>query len=282
MKIMPKRIVFWGRVLWIALWILLAGNIAPLWANNVKIVAGSSLISDIVLALTEGEAEVLTVIPGASCPGHEAVKTTDMFFAADADMILVHAFQQKLPWLSSMKTAGEDGKPQIVVLETEGSWLVPEVQKEAVRDIAVILADAFPAWRETLFERARTRLACVDTAEREVLTRLAPLKGSVVAASEMQADFVRWAGLEVPVTYGRPEAMHPMELVEQIQRLSDRHIAGVIDNWQSGADAGLPLAMELAVPHVVLSGFPGFRKDVPDYGALLRYNAEQLLKLGAE
>jgi zinc transport system substrate-binding protein len=54
----------------------------------------------------------------------------------------------------------------------------------------------------------------------------------------------------------------------------------VVDNYQSGAEAGLPLALELDVPHAVLSNFPGSSEDVPDYFSLLRHNVDQLIRLG--
>lgn len=176
----------------------------------------------------------------------------------------------------------EEGNNRVVVFETEGSWLVPAVQKEAVRDVAAALAEAFPAWRDELFERAGKRISRVDVMERKALDRLAPLRGAVVAASDMQAELVRWAGFEVAVTFGRPEAMQPLELARQTELLRRKQAVGVVDNLQSGADAGLPLAAELGVPHVVLSNFPGFREDVPDYDALLCYNVGELLKLGTE
>ncbi len=252
----------------------------PSGTGGMKIVAGSSLVADIVLDLADGGAEVKTLVPGSSCPGHEAVKTTDLLFAAEADLILVHAFQRKLAWFSGLTGAGGGG-PRVETLETEGNWLVPEVQKEAVREVAGILGETFPAMRREVFERARKRLGRVDAVEREALERLAPLKGAVVGASEMQAELVRWAGFRVPVTFGRPEELQPMELVRQTEILRESGAVGVVDNVQSGADAGLPLALELGVPHAVLSGFPGFREDVPDYVALLRYNVKELLKIGA-
>lgn len=258
------------------------GEFVPPAAGTVKIVVGSSLLADIVLDLVDGKASVLTMVPGSSCPGHETVKTTDLLFAAHADLILVHAFQRELPWLSALKGAMQDGRGRVLVAETEGSWLVPAVQKEAVRDVAARLAETFPAWRDGLLERAGRRLSRVESVERTALDRLAPLRGAVVAASEMQAELVRWAGFEVAVTFGRPEAMQPLELVRQTELLRRKQAVGVVDNLQSGADAGLPLAAELGVPHVVLSNFPGFREDVPDYDALLCYNVGELLKLGTE
>ncbi|MCL1926605.1 MAG: hypothetical protein FWF95_05655, partial [Syntrophorhabdaceae bacterium] len=74
----------------------------PLQAKTLKVIAGTSLIEDIVYDLSGGQAEVVTIIKGSSCPGHETVKTTDFVFAAKADIILVHSFQQKMPWLADM------------------------------------------------------------------------------------------------------------------------------------------------------------------------------------
>ena len=98
-------------------------------------------------------------------------------------------------------------------------------------------------------------------------------------AAEMQAEFARWAGLDVLRAYGRAEDLSAGDLAGLLDNVRDKNVRGVIDNLQSGADAGLPLALELKVPHLVLSNFPGSAPDVPDYFSLLRANAEQLARL---
>ena len=59
-------------------------------AEPLRVVAGTSLITDIVNDLTAGDSEVLTIIQGSSCPGHENAKTQDFVFAAKADLVLIH------------------------------------------------------------------------------------------------------------------------------------------------------------------------------------------------
>ena len=55
-----------------------------------------------------------------------------------------------------------------------------------------------------------------------------------------------------------------------------KNVVAVVDNLQSGADAGRPLAEELHVPHVVLSNFPGSLPGTEDYFDLLNYNVRLL------
>ena len=260
--------------------LMLFGSAAPLQAKAVKVIAGTSLIEDIVLDLTGRQAEVITVMPGSSCPGHESVKTTDFLFAAHADIVLVHSFQREMPWLTGMLEAAGNKNLRLTVLTPKGSWLIPEAQKRAVLDIAAVLSETFPQDATAIHERAQKRLARIDAVSEEILAGLAPLKGRPVAVAGMQSEFVRWAGLMVLGTYGRAEDMHPRGIARMIDELRGKQLAGVIDNYQSGADAGLPLALELKVPHVVLSNFPGSSDDASDYFSLLHHNAAQLLRLG--
>ena len=265
---------------YLLLFFMFLGSVTPLHAKTMKVIAGTSLIEDIVHDLSGGQAEVITIIKGSSCPGHETVKTTDFVFAAQADMIIVHSFQQKMSWLTGIKEAIKDRNQRLVVLNPNGSWLIPEVQKNAVLDIAKALCRVFPEAAQTIDARARKRLARVDAAGDEIRTRLASVKGKAVVVADMQAEFVAWAGLEVLRSYGRAEDMHTREVTRLIDELRGRSLAGVVDNYQSGSTAGLPLAMELKIPHVVLSNFPGSSNNNRDYFNLLHDNADQLLKLG--
>lgn len=253
------------------------GYAAPLYAQTPKVIAGTSLIEDIVLDLTDNRAEVITVIKGSSCPGHETVKTTDFVFAAKADLILVHSFQRNMPWLTGMVEAVKNER--LVVLAPKGSWLIPEVQKQAVHDVAAALSEAFPEDADAIGQRAQERIARIDALEEEIKAMLAPVKGKAVAVAFMQSEFVVWAGFDVLRTFGRDEDLNPRGMALIIDDLRGKQLDGIVDNYQSGGETGLPLALELRVPHVVLSNFPGSCEDDPDYFSLLRHNATQLLRL---
>ena len=260
---------------------LLCVPVFPAQAEPLRIIAGTSLIEDIVHDLTDRKAEVVTIINGSSCPGHESARTTDFVFAAKANLVLIHAFQENMPQITSMLESVNKADRRLVILEPKGSWLIPAIQKTAVNDIAEALVKLAPDLTDSIRDRAAKRLERIDAAADEATKSLEKIKGRHVIVAEMQSEFVGWAGVAVAATYGRAEEMTPKALAELVDSAKDKNIAGVVDNYQSGAEAGLPLALELKVPHLVLSNFPGSSEDAMDYFSLLRHNVKQLLLLAS-
>lgn len=257
---------------------------APAAADSpapLKVLAGTSLVEDIVRDLTDGRAEILTLIPGASCPGHNDLKAVDLLFAAKADLVVIHSFQEDMTQLQSLMSAVKRPDLAPIVIPVEGSWLVPEAQKEAASAIAEALIRARPDMAEMIRDKTRLRLVAVDRLAEESLAALAPLRGRPVAVSERQSELVKWAGLEVAAEYGRAEEMSARQVAGLVEALRGRGLAAVIDNLQSGPEAGLPLARELGAPHLVLSNFSGHSPEAADYFGLVRLNVSQLSKLGA-
>lgn len=164
------------------------------FAGPVKLIAGTSLITDVLQDLCGGNAEILTLVQGSSCPGHEDVKTGDFVFASHADLIVLHAWQERMPQFTTMLKSIERPDLRKVLLTETGSWLVPDNQREASRQAAAALEKAFPEKAGDVRARLAKRLARIDAAEAEAGKKLAPAKGRAVIAAQMQAEFVRWAG----------------------------------------------------------------------------------------
>ena len=259
--------------------LLLFSPVTGKTAEPVRIVAGTSLISDIVYDLTQGKVQILTLIQGSSCPGHESANTGDYVFAAKAKLLIIHPFQRSLQQVTTMLAAVDNHALNIVEVSPRGSWLIPEVQKQAVAEIAAVLEQAAPEAAQEIRQRAHQRLQKIDNIAAQCRASLAALHGKRVIAANMQAEFARWAGLEVVQTFGRAEDINARALSDILNAVKNSPIAGVIDNYQSGPDAGLPLALELGVAHVVLSNFPGSSDDTPDYFSLLLHNVLQLQTL---
>lgn len=249
------------------------------FAGPVKLIAGTSLITDVLQDLCGGKAEILTLVQGASCPGHEDVKTGDFVFASHADLIVFHAWQERMPQFTTMLKSIERPDLRKILLTETGSWLVPDNQREASRQAAAALEKAFPERAGDVRARLAKRLARIDAAEEEAGKKLAPAKGRAVIAAQMQAEFVRWAGFRVLATFGRGEDMSARTLADILQSVKGQKVDGVVDNLQSGAKSGLPLALELGVPHVVLSNFPDSSPDVPDWFSLFSTGVSALAGL---
>ncbi|MDR2884202.1 MAG: zinc ABC transporter substrate-binding protein [Deferribacteraceae bacterium] len=244
-------------------------------ASEIRVIAGTSLIEDIVADLTDKGAEIVTIIAGSSCPGHEGNKTTDFVFAAKADLLIIHTSQQKMSQVTGLVKAVDSKRLKVKVISPGGSWLIPDVQIRATKDIQMVLSEAFPDQADLFKERANRRIAKVQSAGADAKKRLMNANGEV-ASSSILREFVLWAGFAVVESFGRAEDLTPREIAQSIERLRGKPLAGVVDNYQSGADVGLPLSLELKVPHVVLSSYPGFNDETLDYFTLLNYNVRQL------
>lgn len=268
-----------AALLWFALVLIPLSATA---AEPLRVVAGTSLISDIIADLTEGKCETLTLIQGSSCPGHENASTGDYVFAAKAKLLLIHPFQRHLQQVDAMLQAVGNPSLAIVEVSPRGSWLIPDIQKQAVREIATALEGAAPELAPVISQRALQRMQKVDALATECRLALAATQGLPVIAAYMQAEFVKWAGFDVVRTFGRAEDINARGLAEILSAVKSIHVVGVVDNYQSGPDAGLPLSLELGVPHVVLSNFPGSSDDAPDYFSLLRRNITQLQSIKAK
>ena len=137
------------------------------FAGPVKLIAGTSLITDVLQDLCGGNAEILTLVQGSSCPGHEDVKTGDFVFASHADLIVLHAWQERMPQFTTMLKSIERPDLRKVLLTETGSWLVPDNQREASRQAAAALEKAFPEKAGDVRARLAKRLARIDAAEAE-------------------------------------------------------------------------------------------------------------------
>jgi ABC-type Zn uptake system ZnuABC Zn-binding protein ZnuA len=244
-----------------------------------RVIVGTSLIEDVVNDLTENRAQVLTLIAASSCPGHEDMKATDVIFAANAQLALTHAFQQRMPTVTELFKAADNQKLRAESLNLNGNWMSPPTQREATVVIANLLKQVKPEWAAQIGARETARLRKIDSAEATAVRRLAPLKGKLIIAAAPQLDFLQWAGLDVFQTYATATQLSPKEVVDLVRQSRDKAAIGVVDNLQSGADAGKSLADELKVAHVTLSNFPGSSDDAPDYFSLLNRNVSALLSL---
>jgi zinc transport system substrate-binding protein len=248
--------------------------------GSLNIVAGTELIADIVRDLLGHKARILTLVPAASCPGHHDVRATDIAFISKADAIILHEWQSKQkPIADAIQAAGNASEPFDV--GPGPSWLIPEYQAAASRNLAAlfIVSARFPGVVDEMrvVDKLAQRLKRIAEAVAEQEKALRPYAGVPVMVSHMQADFVRRLGMNVVADYGRAEDISPGSLMRLAEEGKKAGVRVVVDNLQSGAEAGLPLAGEIGAVHITFSNFPLFVREVPDYETLLRYNCGLLI-----
>ena len=237
---------------------------------RVEILASDTLLGGMTAALLPPEkAHVSAILPPAQCPGHYDVKLSDIGRVRAAALVIS---LRGLPFMD--KVEAEGGK--LLVMDDGGrSWMVPE---EHIRGLGLLggeLARRFPEERARIELRRRAyagEVAAQSRALREELAR-AGTAGVPVIASSMQAPILRWMGFEVAAEYGRPEAISARDIVRLSRIAAERRIRMVVDNLQSGPDAGRLIAEGAGVPHVVLSNFP----SEEGYLATLRANVSAVV-----
>lgn len=271
-----KRV--WLGVLLLGALLLFAAGCGQKQAAKFGVATGSTLIADIVQAIGGDKSEVNNIVPPGTCPGHFDLKPADVQKLATAKLLLYHDWQGNT--FNKSLLASANNKDLVAVpVAVAGNWMAPPVQKEAIKRIAQILGEKDPANKAYYEENAERLMAAVTEEEQKLKERLeaAKVAGRKVICAEMQAGFLKWAGFDVVATYGRPEDLTPKKLQELIVKGKAAGVHLVVDNLQSGPDAGKELAAELSAARVTLSNFPGGFSGTGTWKAAVEKNVNLLL-----
>lgn len=249
--------------------LLVAACRTPAPKRHLKIVASTTLIATIVQNIGNGKVNVTTIAPAGMCPGHFDLQPQAIAAAQDAQLILYHGWEG---WMEKLKQETQNPTANWITLQTRGNWMVPPIQKKATEELTALLIRTAPS-DSILFTKNRQRyLAQIDSVARTLQTMFANKNLPRVLASEHQAEFLQWLGFQVVGTYGRPEDLTARELSHLARIVVDSGVGLVVDNLQSGPDAGKPLAEAARVRHITLTNFPfqgDYLKTVLENGNLL-------------
>ena len=114
----------------------------------------------------------------------------------------------------------------------------------------------------------------------EIKGRLAGqnLAGINVICSGMQAAFLNWVDLNVVAFYGRPDSLTPQVVKELVDTGRAENVTLIIENMQSGQDAGKGIAEELGCTRIILSNFPGGFDNTETWEKAIDRNIELILE----
>jgi len=247
---------------------------------STDIMAGSSLIGNIIQDVAGDKMETRTLIPPGVCPGHYDVKTSDIEALANSKALFIHDYQQNFQNIKGAIEAAENHNLTITVLNVTGNWMVPAVQAEAVSKIAQALSELDPENAAYYAGNATERAQVILAKDEEVKNRLlgAGVEGVKVICADMQAGFVEWAGFDVVATYGRPEDLSPAQMDELVTKAKQAGVALVIDNLQSSATTtGEVMAQDIGAIQVTISNFPGGLENTETWENAIDKNVDLLL-----
>jgi len=225
---------------------------SPLQAEEpLRVVASTTLLEGIVVAVGGDRVAASVVIPYAMCPGHFDLSPHTAKSIAEADLFLQHGFEAFARGL----TFADDG-PRRVVLSVAGNGMIPAVHREITAQVVNALSQAQPADTAVFQTHAVVYNQHIDQAEAAVQEARDKLAGIPVLAAVMNAPFVEWTGCKVIGTFPRDESLSAKTLGTLLQQAKQAGVRLIVDNQQSLGRTGRKLADELGVPLIVLSNFP--------------------------
>ena len=261
----------------------LLGGCAPAGTAKLKVVTSTSLLASIVERVGGDQVDVVNIIPPAQCPGHFDVKPGDIQKLADADLFLLHGWQGEM-FSQELIASANNPDLTVVKIDIKGNWMAPPVQLAATDEITAILGQA-DAENSSAYQKSAAELKDkVAAKEAEIEARLAKanLSRVNVMCDEMQTGFVQWTGLNLIATYGRPDSLTPQVVKELVDKGREAKVTLIIDNLQSGQDAGVGMAADIGCERIVLSSFPGGFEDTETWEDAIDRNIELILKAVAQ
>jgi ABC-type Zn uptake system ZnuABC Zn-binding protein ZnuA len=158
--------------------------------------------------------------------------------------------------------------------------MTPPVQAAAVDEIATILSQ-LDAGNSAAYQEAAAKMKGeIEAKGAEVQARLAgkDLAAFNVMCADQQMGFVKWTGLNVIEVFGRPETLTPQIVKELVDKGRASNVTLIIDNLQSGADAGKAIAEEIGCKRIILSNFLGGFDNTETWEKAIDRNVDLILE----
>jgi zinc transport system substrate-binding protein len=217
------------------------------------IVTSDTILSGMIASLLPPHRySIEAMLPPGQCPGHYDVKLSDI------EKIRRAVLNVSFRGMPFMDKAGLEGGAQLLV-DTEGrNWMEPDLYIYGLSLLADGLSKRFPEDKAEIMSRKEDTIREVKAEANSLIQKIkrAGIFGKPIIASSMQKEPLEWMGFRVVAEYGRQEAMSTREVVRLSKIGRNEHAIMVVDNLQSGPDAGKGIAETLGAPHVVLTNFP--------------------------
>ena len=247
--------------------------------DALKVVTSTSLLAFIVEQIGDDTLEVVNIIPPTQCPSHFDVKPGDIQKLSEADIFFMHGWQGE-KFTTDLITSAENPSLTVVKVDMQGNWMTPSVQIKAtdklISELCQIDPDNCPIYEESAI-KYQTTISRKGDELKDILSKVNTSKVNVLCA-EQQAGFVKWAGLNIAGTFGRPDSLTPQVIKELVDKGRAEDVTLIIDNLQSGPDAGASIAEELGCNRIILSNFPGGFDDTETWEKAIEKNVALLLE----
>jgi zinc transport system substrate-binding protein len=252
---------------------------SPTNNSKLKVVTSTSLLAYIAQQVGDDLVDVINLIPPTQHPGDFNVKPSDIEKLANARLFLLHGWPGE-GYADKMIASAANPNLTVFKANVNGNWMTPPVQLAAIDKVENILSQVDTKNASAYLKSAEEYKQRVATKESDIKAKLVKVNISQVnvIASGMQADFLKWAGLNVVATYIDPKSLTPQIVKELVDQGKEANVSLIVDNLQNGKDAGKAIAEELGIKAINLSNFPGGFPDTDTWEKAIDRNVELILE----
>lgn len=241
-----------------------------------QVAVTNSYLEAVVRDLCGLDTPVLSLAPPGMCPGHFDISPAQVRELGRCRMLLLFDFQQKVEAnLTRLKTNGL----QTHLVKALTGLCVPDAYLSTCREVEALLSNAYPdraAEFQTRLGVVEQRLAALGDELRTSIASAAAT-GAKVLASNHQARFAEWLGLEVVATFVGSDVETVSNIDHCLKQAAGQEIRFVVANQQEGTALAGALADRLGAKAVVFSNFPSQADKAMGFDRLLRDNVQGLI-----
>ncbi len=244
--------------------------------GGADIAVTNSYLASAVHDLCGAEAKVMCLAPPGMCPGHFDISPAQVRQLGHCKMLLLFDFQQKVE--ASLSRLKDDGLQTHLVTGPAG-LCIPDAYLSTCREVATLLSKAYPdraAEFETRLDAIEQRLSTLGD-ELRTSVQSADATGAKVLASNHQAKFATWLGLDVVATFVGSDVETISNIDHCLKQAAGKDIRFVVANRQEGTSLAGALADRLKAKAVVFSNFPSQTEGAVGFDQLLRDNVQGLI-----
>ena len=245
-----------------------------------EIAVTNSYLGCAVLDLCGDDTEVLCLAPPGMCPGHFDISPSQVKQLCDCRMLLLFDFQKSVA--ETLSRVKEKGLKTAIVGEP-GGLCVPETYLAVCRKVSDILLSEYPERKARYQQRLEVIGNDLKQLRQELFEKMrqAGISSAKVLASNHQADFANWLGLETIATFVGSDIETVTGIDHCIRKAEGQEIRFVVANKQEGTALAKALAERLGAKAVVFSNFPELSGEASGFDTLLRANVDALLRANA-
>jgi len=241
----------------------------------------NSYLESVVRDLGGSQTQVMCLAPPGMCPGHFDISPAQVRQLRNCRMLLLFDFQAQVE--AALARLKDNGLQTHLVKASTG-LCVPDSYLDACREVAAVLAQAYPERADALALRLteiEQRLNILSDALRSDVTDSGAAAAPVLT-SHHQAQFAKWLGLNVVATFVGSDTETIASVDHCLKQAAGHDVRFVIANQQEGTALAQALAERLKARAVVFSNFPPQVTGEPGFDRLLRDNVARLLEASAE